>query len=127
MLSHKILSGRSVWITSLPEHIRVKEYDNWFSGVVAGHILQLFDNGPGFGTDRVAEFTKLLSSEKINFRIGLGAFERKSKTRHGEWFSQLAQFSNQPGFRGVWIFPAGMPYQPVLGKITAHLNQEALE
>jgi hypothetical protein len=120
------LIGREVWLTSVPAHLRVDDYAHWFRPLVAGHILQLFDNGPEFGPERAAQVVGLLARQHMPFRLGLGAFERAKPSRvpsagvatnltdHGGWFERLPEFSRDALFRGAWVFPAGMRWRPEL-------------
>lgn len=123
-LAGDALRGREVWLTSLPSHLQVDEYGSWFRSLVAGHILQLFDNGPEVGPAQAAQVATLLARQQMPFRLGLGAFERRLPNRlplpaayltdHGGWFEQLPRLSADPLYRGAWIFPAGMRWRPEL-------------
>jgi hypothetical protein len=105
------LRNHEVWITSLVAHVRRPEFGPLFRGVVAGHILQVFDTGDEASPSLVGELVYLLQRQRMPFRLGLGAFERvlstKSTTDHRHWFRTVAMFSRLPEYRGLWVFPAG--------------------
>lgn len=119
-LLRELVSGplreHPVWITSLPSHMDVPGYGDWFRPVVAGHILQVFDVGP---SPTVAEAPRLAArarAQRMPFRLGIGAFERvrgptrAAVTDHGGWADAVPAFARDATFRGVWIFPGGMPW-----------------
>jgi hypothetical protein len=112
------LRARSVWITSLPAHMEVTTYGEWFRSVVAGHILQVFDVGPSLSVADAPRLAGLARVQRMPFRLGVGAFERVrgptrvAATEHGRWLDVVPEFAIDPGFRGVWIFPGGMPWGP---------------
>ncbi|MFN8644014.1 MAG: hypothetical protein U0802_21035 [Candidatus Binatia bacterium] len=117
------LAGREVWLTSLPAHLAEPRYGDWFRPLVAGHILQLFDNGAGFGPAQAEQTATRLAAAQLPFRLGLGAFERRRRsadaaslplTAHGAWRAALPRLTSTPWFRGVWVFPAGMRWSPDL-------------
>jgi hypothetical protein len=114
------LAGRAVWITSLPSHMAEARYGEWLRGAVDGHVLQLFDTGPQLGSDAAERVARQAAAQQLPFRVGVGAFERRSRgaaaptTEHGAWIAALPVFARQPGFSGVWVFPAGMPWSPAL-------------
>lgn len=108
------LKNQNVWLTSLPSHMKEKNYGDWFRDIVKGHILQVFDTGfPVAKASILSEYTK---KQEMNFRIGIGVFERKLKsgqTEHHVWFNHIGLFSADPHFKGVWIFPGGIPYRNI--------------
>lgn len=111
------LQNQDVWLTSLPAHVQEKYYGDWFRNIVRGHILQVFDTGfPITKAPILAEYAK---KQRMNFRLGIGAFERKlrarkgsnQQTEHRAWFNRIELFSADPHFKGIWIFPGGMTYR----------------
>jgi hypothetical protein len=114
------LAGRTVWITSLPSHMAEPRYGAWMRGVVDGHILQLFDTGSRFSRDAGERVARQAAAQQLPFRVGVGTFERRSPgaavpaTDHEAWIAALPLFARQPGFGGVWVFPAGMGWSPAL-------------
>jgi uncharacterized protein DUF3142 len=113
------LAGRTVWITSLPAHVAVAEYGDWFRGVVAGHVLQVFDVGPALTVADAPRLAAVARAQRMSFRLGVGAFERVRGpervrvTEHGRWLDAVDEFADDPTFRGLWIFPGGMPWRRV--------------
>jgi hypothetical protein len=111
------LAGRTIWITSLPAHMAVAEYGGWFRGVAAGHILQVFDVGPKLAVANAPRLAALARAQRMPFRLGVGAFERVrgpehvQVTEHGRWLDVVDEFAGDPTFRGLWIFPGGMPWR----------------
>jgi hypothetical protein len=86
---------------------------------VDGQIIQLFDTGDRPSATALATLGRLASRQGIPFRIGLGAFERRhrdgSTTDQTGWFDAISTFRRWPGYHGLWIFPAGNRYQPLIG------------
>lgn len=116
-LQRHALRGDTVWVTSLIAHLRDPSYGALFRGVVRGHVLQVFDTGEPATTTQVDEAVRLARRARIPFRIGLGAFERETRsgrTDHRGWFATVAQFKSIDGFRGVWIFPGGQRWISLL-------------
>ena len=115
------LRGDTVWVTSLIAHLRDPSYGALFRGVIRGHVLQVFDTGEPATVAQVDEAVRLARRAHIQFRIGLGAFERETRsgrTDHRAWFASVPQFSAIDGFRGVWIFPAGQRWLSLLTRGT---------
>ncbi|MDX2168307.1 MAG: DUF3142 domain-containing protein [Deltaproteobacteria bacterium] len=114
------LAGRAVWITSLPAHMSEPRYGAWLRGAVDGHILQLFDTGPALGSAAAERLADTVAAQRLPFRVGVGTFERRRRgaaapaTEHGAWIAALPLFARQPGFGGVWVFPAGLRWSPAL-------------
>jgi hypothetical protein len=114
------LAGRAVWITSLPSHMAEPRYGAWLRGAVDGHILQLFDTGPRLGSGAAERLARQTAEQQLPFRVGVGAFERRARagaapaTEHGAWIAALPAFAHQPGFSGVFVFPAGLRWSPAL-------------
>jgi hypothetical protein len=109
------LRRRKPWITSLPVHLGDSQFTTRLEGIVAGHILQLFDTGLRAKPEVARSLQRRLSRHSgIAFRYGVGTFERirgQGLTDHRAWlglgssyFDRLAHCS------GRWIFPAGQPY-----------------
>ncbi len=119
-VTNSALTKQDVWITSLPVHIQNKRYSKWFSGIVKGHILQVFDTG--YPVAKAAQLAEYAKKQKMDFRLGIGAFERKARsakkgnvlTEHRAWFDSLELFSTDPHFQGIWIFPGGKTYLNLL-------------
>lgn len=113
------LRGQEVWITSLLAHLRQPEYGDLFRGVVAGHILQVFDTGHEATPALVSEAIRLLDRQRLPFRLGVGAFERvldaAATTDHRAWFAVAGMLSRLPGYRGLWVFPAGRQWTYLRG------------
>ncbi len=118
ILSGGALAGRTLWITSLVDHVRQPDYGDLFRGRVAGHILQVFDTGDQVLSDSPARVGLLADQQRMPFRLGLGAFERRlpggRRTDHRAWFDAVRPMARSPWFRGVWVFPAGQPWVPLV-------------
>jgi hypothetical protein len=112
------LRGRELWITSIPAHLRDPGYGARFAGHVRGHILQLFDTGLRHDATVALEISRRLARQELAFRVGFGAFERRSasgrRTDHAAWLGSLPLFAKLDGFSGVWVFPAGRDPQSEL-------------
>lgn len=112
ILQQSSLSGHSLWITSLPSHLRESTYGDLFRGVVAGHMIQVFDTGQT--PEAVATVLADVEAAHMPFRLGLGAFERAHDgapvTDHRAWFKLAPQFVRSKDYRGTWVFPAGRPW-----------------
>ena len=112
LLGAQSLRGRSVWVTSIPSHLRhPRAYGDLFRNVVAGHILQVFDTGDEYSKASSAALANRVEDANMPFRLGVGAFERQlggtRTTTHTKWFMGIGEFARRRGFRGVWVFPAG--------------------
>jgi hypothetical protein len=105
------LAGRTVWVTSLPAHVRHPEYGALLRGAVAGHIVQLFDTGVRPTPAALAALSASLDRQALPYRVGLGAFERVrrdgARTEHLAWFAAGPLLARSPWYRGRWVFPAG--------------------
>lgn len=113
------LARDEVWVTSLVAHLREPAYGGLFRGVVAGHVLQVFDTGEPATPAQVAEALRLARRAQLPFRLGLGAFERRTArgpTDHRAWFATVPRFAAIEGYRGVWVFPAGQRWITFLGE-----------
>lgn len=114
VLKQGSLRDADVWITSLISHVESPEFGKLFGGVVAGHVLQVFDTGDAFSEGRPAALVRDLEKQGLPFQMGFGAFERKSRegvlTQHHDWLRSLPLFSKSSLYRGAWIFPAGQPW-----------------
>ncbi|MCC7345331.1 MAG: DUF3142 domain-containing protein [Deltaproteobacteria bacterium] len=109
---------RRLWITSLISHLQDPDFGKRLQGIVAGHILQVFDTG-GLPEGLAAQdLAAQLKTHALPFRLGLGAFERgkayETKTEHRLWFSALPDFAANPWYRGLWVFPAGKSWAHLL-------------
>lgn len=110
-LSQGELADFAVWVTSIPAHMAAADYGELFAGAVEGHILQVFDTG--LACRHAAALGREVARHALSYRIGLGAFERGSRTDHGCWFRRWAELAG-PRFAGLWVFPAGRPYEELL-------------
>ncbi len=114
------LQDRNVWITSLVSQLRDPDYGKLFRNATAGHILQVFDTGETPSQQLPESIDALLSQAALPFRLGMGAFERKlpaqKLTEHRLWFATLSVFTQNPYFRGLWVFPGGRPWTGLLPK-----------
>lgn len=112
------LAGREVWVTSLVAHVRAPAYGELFRGSVAGHILQLFDTGDRVDPFSVKAVGDLAARHRMPFRLGVGAYERilpgNRTTDHRRWFGAVPSISRSAWFRGVWVFPAGRAWTPLM-------------
>lgn len=119
-LATGVLTGRTVWLTSLVAHIRHRDYGDMFRGRVAGHILQVFDTGEHMSLPRVRQLERLASRQRMAFRLGVGAFERRlangETTSHQAWFEAPHVMRGSRWYRGVWVFPGGAPWAHLLEK-----------
>jgi hypothetical protein len=113
------LRGREVWITSLVAHLRQPEFGDLFRGVIAGHILQVFDTGEEASDSLLAEITLRLQRQRLPFRFGVGSFERvlgpHRTTDHRRWFAAAEPLAHLSLYRGLWVFPAGRPWTYLRG------------
>jgi hypothetical protein len=113
------LAGRAVWVTSIPSHLRHSAYAAAISGVVQGHVIQLFDTGLHCTSENGRHLRRRLHEFGLAFRVGVGAFERRRHgaeiTQHGCWMSAARALRDQPGFAGLWVFPAGHSIAQVAG------------
>jgi len=121
ILSRGALAGRSVWITSLISHVRHAEYGDLFRANVTGHILQLFDTGDRMSLPYARQVERLVSRQRMPFRLGIGAFERRlangETTNHQAWFEAPHIMRGSRWFRGVWVFPGGASWVHLLEPI----------
>ncbi len=118
-LSRHALATDSVWITSLIAQLRQPEYGALFRGVVRGHVLQVFDTGEAASPAHVREAIRVAARAGMPFRLGLGAFERRTArgvTEHRMWFASIPQFAAVRGYAGLWIFPAGQRWTTLLAE-----------
>ena len=116
--SQKSLAGRTVWLTSLVAHVRRSEYGDLFRGIVAGHIVQVFDTGDRMSVPYARQLERMLTRHRMPFRLGVGAFERQlangTTTNHRAWFGAARLMTGSQWFRGVWVFPGGGPWASLL-------------
>jgi hypothetical protein len=114
LLGRTSLAGREVWITSLVAHLREPSYGRLFRGVIAGHIVQVFDTGDRDTPSSATDLERLLARQRLPFRLGVGAFERRlgsgELTDHRAWFFATRTLSRLRNYRGLWVFPAGQPW-----------------
>jgi hypothetical protein len=104
------LAGRPLWVTSLPSHVRNAGYGDLFRGAVAGHVVQVFDTGERFGANALGDLAAALDAHRLPFRLGVGAFERETRTgrtAHRAWFAAAPALAESRWYRGTWVFPAG--------------------
>jgi hypothetical protein len=117
-LTTHALASDTVWVTSLIAQLREPRYGDLFRGVVAGHVLQVFDTGEPATDRQVREAVRLARAARMPFRLGLGAFERQTRrgaTDHRAWFATVPQFAAIAGYCGIWVFPAGRRWITFLG------------
>jgi hypothetical protein len=108
----------TVWITSIPVHVEAGGYGDLMRGVVAGHILQLFDTGLQCDALRAARLHDALVARALPFRLGYGAFERRdAPAAHACWLGLTKHWQHEKGAAGSWIFPAGIAYDPTLAEL----------
>jgi hypothetical protein len=121
ILSRGALAGRTVWITSLISHVRHAEYGDLFRANVAGHILQVFDTGDRMSLPYARQVERLVSRQRMPFRLGIGAFERRlangEMTDHQAWFEAPHIMRGSRWFRGVWVFPGSASWVHLLEPI----------
>ena len=119
-LAGDALVGRTVWLTSLVVHVRHRDYGDLFRGSVAGHILQVFDTRDRMSLMYARQLERLVSRQRMPFRLGVGAFERRlangETTSHQAWFEAPHVMRGSRWYRGVWVFPGGTPWAPLLEK-----------
>ena len=112
------LTGRTVWLTSLVSHLRVKAYGDLFRPHVAGHIVQVFDTGDRTTSSFARELESLATRQRMPFRLGVAAFERElangQSTEHRAWFDAVPSVARSSWYRGLWVFPGGRPWVPLL-------------
>jgi hypothetical protein len=100
------LRGRVVWTTSLVSHVENARYDALFAGLIDGTVVQVFDTGDAFTPATADALVRALSSLRVPFALGLGAFER-AHTDHGAWLAMVPKLAVLSGYRGVFVFAAG--------------------
>lgn len=109
-----LFAGRSLWITSLVTQLRAPHYGPLFRGLVAGHVLQLFDTGERAEQDAGSALRRLVDRAGLPFALGLGAFERalggERRTDHAAFWSLAPVLVHSPLYRGSWVFAAGLPW-----------------
>jgi len=116
-LSSQALKGRDLWITSLPVHLN-HDFQKLFQGTVSGHIPQVFDTGLEYSEKNAQTLMDRLNEAALPFRLGLGGFERSGggdTTDHGRWQEALPLIKTSRWYQGLWIFPAGQPWQITKG------------
>jgi hypothetical protein len=114
-----VFTGRSVWITSLVAQLRAPAYGALFRGLVAGHVLQLFDTGERAEADAGEALRRLTDRAGLPFALGLGAFERglgaARRTDHEAFWALAPELAKSALYRGSWVFPAGLPWSERVG------------
>jgi len=118
------LHGLELWITSLPVHVEQPNYGSLMRGVVAGHIIQLFDTGLRCDAESAQQLRAALQAQGMSYRVGYGTFERKgvsARYSHLCWLGLTHSWRTDPGASGWWLFPAGIPYGESLMQLTAAL------
>lgn len=117
-LGRGVLAGRTVWLTSIPAHVRRRDYGDLFRGSVAGHILQVFDTGDRMSLGRAGQLERLASAQRMPFRLGVAGFERRlangRTTDHRAWFEATRVMARSRWYRGVWVFPGGTTWVNLL-------------
>lgn len=110
------LAGRGVWITTLIAHLRDPGFSARVAPLVDGHVLQVFDTGESWTPRRADELIALLARTRLPFALGLGAFDREG-TDHAAWLRLIPRLTTLPDYRGVWVFPAGFDWTPMLRRL----------
>jgi hypothetical protein len=116
------LHGIELWITSLPVHVEQPNYGSLMRGVVAGHIIQVFDTGLRCDAENAQHSRAALQRQGMAYRVGYGAFERKgvsAQYSHSCWLGLTRSWRADPGASGSWVFPAGVSYGDSLSQLTA--------
>jgi hypothetical protein len=115
------LQGYAVWLTSLVAHLHEPTYGALFRGLVAGHIVQVFDTGERWSVGAEASLLRALERAGLPFCMGVGGFERGRQQRvysaHGAWWESLHRLSASALNRGAWVFPAGFDWRDRLGLV----------
>ncbi|HYP87334.1 MAG TPA: DUF3142 domain-containing protein [Polyangiaceae bacterium] len=109
-----------LWITSIPVHVEQPRYGELMRGLVAGHILQLFDTGLRCEPRRAETLRAALAAQALPYRLGYGAFERlgaPEERSHVCWQELTAAWRRDAGASGFWIFPAGLAYEQSLTRL----------
>jgi hypothetical protein len=115
-LGRGVLSGREVWVTSIPAQLEADSYGALFAHSGVGHILQVFDTGIACTPENAAHVAKRLLATGLRFRVGVAAFERTSRPgAHACWRAEASRWRLTPGYAGLWVFPAGHDIRPLLG------------
>lgn len=118
LLRRGVLADRTVWITSLVSHIESPDYGSLFRDAVDGHIVQLFDTGDTFTPASARRLQHALARAEMPFMVGVGTFERSLSggrtTMHRAWLDELPALATIGTYRGLWFFPAGIPYSSYL-------------
>jgi hypothetical protein len=111
-----VLSGRDVWVTSIPAQVEADSYGALFAGSGVGHILQVFDTGLACTPENAAHLAERLASAGLRFRVGVAAFERTARPgAHECWRAAASRWKSIPGYSGLWVFPAGHDIRLSLG------------
>ncbi|MEP7052778.1 MAG: DUF3142 domain-containing protein [Pseudomonadota bacterium] len=116
------LRGLELWITSLPAHIEQANYGALMQGLIAGHIIQVFDTGLRCDAENAQHLRAALQAQRIPYRVGYGTFERKgvsAQYSHACWLGLTRSWRTAPGASGWWLFPAGIGYGESLAQLTA--------
>lgn len=107
------------WITSLVAQLRAPRYGALFRGLVAGHVLQLFDTGERAQPEAGAALRDLTERAGLPFALGLGAFERQlgagRRTEHAVFWALAPVLAASPLYRGTWVFAAGHSWNERIG------------
>jgi hypothetical protein len=114
-----LFAERAVWITSLVAQLRAPAYGPLFRGLVAGHVLQLFDTGERAEPDAGEALRRLTDRAGLPFALGLGAFERglgaARRTDHAAFWALAPELAKSALYRGSWVFPAGLSWSERIG------------
>ena len=110
------LAGRQLWITTLIAHQRDPGFSARVAPLVDGHVLQVFDTGEPWTPQGEDELIALLARTRLPFALGLGAFDRDG-TDHAAWLRVVPRLRTLPDYRGVWVFPAGFDWTPMLRRL----------
>jgi len=116
-----VFSGWELWLTSLIAQLREPGFGGLFRGLLAGHVVQVFDTGEPASARAETELLALLARAGLPFCVGIGAFERAARsgsapvTQHAAWWDAMPALARAPGFRGTWVFAAGQRWTDRLG------------
>lgn len=116
-----VFDGWELWLTSLIAQLREPSFGRLFTGLAAGHVVQVFDTAELASARARQELLALLARANMPFCVGIGAFERKLRgasapvTQHAAWWDALPALARAPGFSGTWVFAAGQNWTEKLG------------
>lgn len=117
-LRAKTLSGRQVWLTTIPANFTSPGFARTFRGVIDGHVAQVFDTGTPWSEAREIEWAQMLDAAEIPFALGIAAFTREGDAVPNEsWVRAVPRLQSSAHFRGVYVFPAGRDWSALAGAL----------